>query len=166
MQFKWLFFVGLLNFFSANAQVESTAYGIMLQSMLSHSVPEINVQKADSLLQQGTVFIDAREKAEYGVSAIKNAVFVGYDSLDLSAVSSFSKNTPLVVYCSVGYRSEKVSEKLLDAGFTEVYNLYGGIFEWVNQGKPVFKQGESTQQVHGFSTMWGIWLNKGEKVFK
>lgn len=163
---RGLTYLLIMGFFSANAQVESTAYGIMLKGLLSHTVPEINVTKADSLMQNGAAFIDARESAEYKVSAIENAFWVGYDSLNLHVLSNLNKNTPLVVYCSVGYRSEKVAEKLINQGFTEVYNLYGGIFEWVNQGKSVYHNGNETKRVHGFSKVWGIWLNKGEKVYK
>jgi rhodanese-related sulfurtransferase len=166
MKTWWLTYLFIMGFFNANAQVESTAYGIMLKGLLSHSVPEINVSKADSLMQQGAAFIDARENNEYQVSAIENAYWVGYDSLNLNVLSNLDKNTPFVVYCSVGYRSEKVAEKLINQGFTDVYNLYGGIFEWVNQGKPVYNQGHETNQVHGYSKVWGIWLNKGEKVYK
>ena len=48
-----------------------------------------------------------------------------------------------------------------------VYNLYGGLFEWVNQGKEVVKpNGETTETVHAYSKSWGIWLKKGEKVYQ
>jgi rhodanese-related sulfurtransferase len=47
----------------------------------------------------------------------------------------------------VGYRSEKVTEKLQKAGFTQVSNLYGGIFEWVNQGYPIVNQSGATSDV-------------------
>ena len=66
------------------------------------------------------------------------------------------------MYCSVGYRSEKVSEKLIKAGS----NMYGSIFEWVNQGRPVYdSDGVPTDRVHAFDETWGAWLLKGEKVF-
>jgi hypothetical protein len=72
-----------------------------------------------------------------------------------------------VVYCTVGVRSEKVGEKLKAAGYQNVRNLYGSIFEWVNQGNPVVdNQGKPTQQVHAYSRVWGVWLNKGEKIYE
>jgi predicted sulfurtransferase len=81
-------------------------------------------------------------------------------------VAAIPRNTPVVVYCSVGYRSEQIGEKLLQAGFTDVHNLFGSIFEWVNQGYPVFKnQSEQTNRVHAYSRSWGIWLQKGVKVY-
>jgi 3-mercaptopyruvate sulfurtransferase SseA len=71
------------------------------------------------------------------------------------------------VYCSVGYRSEKVSEQLRQAGYQTVYNLYGGIFEWKNQGHPVVNaEGEPTERVHAYNRSWGVWLKKGDKVYR
>jgi rhodanese-related sulfurtransferase len=163
---KIILSIVFMGIFGAKSQVLSTSYSLMLKGLLRHSVPELNVTKAALLQEQGVIFIDTREKKEYQISTIRHAVFVGYDSLDLSPTVNIPKNTPLVVYCSVGYRSEKVAEKLIKEGFTEVYNLYGGIFEWVNQGKKVYKNEQETQQVHGFTRVWGIWLNKGEKVYK
>jgi len=58
-----------------------------------------------------------------------------------------------------------VSEKLLSAGYQHVSNLYGGIFEWVNQGNPLYNENGPTSKVHAYSRTWGVWLNKGEKVY-
>ena len=45
-------------------------------------------------------------------------------------------------------------------------NLYGGIFEWKNQdGTVVDDEGSITDSVHAFDRAWGIWLNKGKKVY-
>ena len=110
--------------------------------------------------------LDAREPAEFGVSHIANAISIGYDQFNVGTVKNLDKNSKIVVYCSVGYRSEKIAEKLKKEGFAHVSNLYGGIFEWVNQGNPVIdSNGQFTKRVHGYSKSWGIWLNKGEKVY-
>jgi hypothetical protein len=71
----------------------------------------------------------------------------------------------VVVYCSVGYRSEKIAARLREMGFLEVYNLYGGLFEWVNRGNPVYRNEQATRAVHGYSWTWGIWLRRGKKVY-
>ncbi|MEQ6119009.1 rhodanese-like domain-containing protein [Reichenbachiella sp. MALMAid0571] len=107
------------------------AYDLMLQNMLSHTVEEIKVEEADTI--QDIIWLDAREKKEYDVSKIKNAVWVGYDDFDLKRVTNIEKDQKLIVYCSIGYRSEKVVEKLKSAGYKNVKNLYGGIFSWVNK---------------------------------
>ncbi len=147
-------------------QVQSSAYRLMLKKLLAHTVPEIQVQQlvADT---SGVVLLDAREPKEFAVSHLANALHVGYDDFKLSTIpDSVAKNRPIVVYCSVGYRSEKVTEQLRAAGYTQVSNLYGGIFEWVNQGNPVVDDQGATKRVHAYSRSWGVWLKKGKKVYE
>lgn len=147
-------------------QVKSGAYRVMLQSLLRHNVPELGVKEAarDSI---SCVFLDAREPREYAVSHIAGAFPVGYDHFDLKNLPpGLSKDQRIVVYCSVGYRSEKVTEQLQKSGFSNISNLYGGIFEWVNQGFPVVNETGPTEEVHAYSRSWGVWLKKGKKVYK
>lgn len=154
-------FIGFISF----GQVKSAAFRAMLNGLLSHTTPEIGVSAASAEADQ-ILFLDAREEKEFAVSHIAGARFVGYDHFDVNACADVDKNRRIVVYCSVGYRSEKISEKLLAAGFTNVSNLYGGIFEWVNQGHPVYDRNGPTKRVHAYSRTWGIWLKKGEKVYR
>lgn len=156
--------ISLLTACSLCGQVKSASYRVMLKNLLSHSVPEIQVQEAtrDSA---NILFLDAREPKEFAVSRIQNAVAVGYDNFDLKKLPEIQKDRRIVIYCSVGYRSEKIAEKLLAAGYKNVSNLYGGIFEWVNQGHPVFNDKGQTREVHAYSRTWGIWLKKGKKVY-
>lgn len=148
-----------------NAQVvQNSSYNLMLKALLSHNVTEIGAKEAKVALN--VMFIDAREKKEYDVSHIKGAVWCGYDDFDFTRVKQVQKDKPVIVYCSVGYRSEKVTEKLIAAGYKNVKNLVGGIFEWKNLGYEVFDlQGNETDKIHAFSKTWGIWLNKGVKVY-
>jgi phosphatidylethanolamine-binding protein (PEBP) family uncharacterized protein len=74
-------------------------------------------------------------------------------------------NATVVVYCSVGVRSEKIGEKLIAAGYKNVLNLYGGIFEWVNQNLPVYKQnGVQTAEIHTYDNNWERWAERGTRV--
>lgn len=146
------------------SKVQSKAYDLMLKGLLSHTVTEISAEEAHAQ-QQTALFIDAREQQEYEVSHLRNAIHVGYDSLDLSNLTDVPKNQTIIVYCSVGYRSEKVSEQLKEQGFEDVSNLYGGIFEWKNRGFEVVDKNGATELVHAFDKVWGIWLKKGEKVY-
>ena len=149
----------------SNAQVNSKAYGVMLNSLLSHSVPEITTDSAAKIVDLAT-FIDARETNEYKVSHIKNAINVGYDELNLAALDSIDKSTPIVVYCSVGYRSEKVTEKLIQKGFTNVSNMYGGIFEWSNDEYPLYNGDVLTKNIHAYNRVWGQWIKTGVKIYE
>lgn len=159
-----VFIMLFFNCGKTNAQVESRAYNLMLKGLLSHSVNEVNVQEATAA--ENVVYLDAREKNEYEVSHIENAIWVGYNTFKKKRVAEIDKNSKVIVYCSVGYRSEKISEKLLKMGFTDVSNLYGGIFEWVNQDQVIVdNENQVTNQVHAYDKVWGVWVKKGEKVY-
>ena len=157
-------FLMMFNFWSAQAQVQNGAFNLTLKTLLSHNVPEVSVPEAVKM--KDIFFLDAREEAEYKVSHLAGAVFVGYDTFNIETVSRLEKNSKIIVYCSVGYRSEKVAEKMKAAGFTNVFNLYGGIFEWVNQDNSVVDTtGQETGNVHAYNKTWSVWLNKGIKVY-
>lgn len=135
----------------------------MVSELLSHSVPEVAI---DSLDLRTYRLLDAREREEFNASHISGAQWVGYDDFNLSRVSGLDKAAPIVVYCSVGYRSEKVTEQLKKAGYSNVYNLTGGIFDWVNSGNPVYNsQGFPTDSIHGYDENWSKWLTKGIITF-
>lgn len=154
----------MFSFLQTPAQVQSSAYDLTLKTLLSHSVPEVSVLQVKEM--KNVLLLDAREWNEYRVSHIENAKYVGHDHFQLETLKTIDKKQKLVVYCSVGYRSEKISEKLKQAGFTDVSNLYGGIFEWVNQSNPVVdSKGKMTDNIHAYSKTWGVWLNKGVKVY-
>lgn len=159
-----IFVFMLFSFFSKAQFVQSKSYNAMLKTLLTHNVKEIGAK--DAIQDSNAVFLDAREKKEFEVSHIKNAIWVGYDDFDISRLKGIPKSKRIIVYCSVGYRSEKITEKLTQNGYTHVSNVVGGIFEWVNLGYPlVDNNGKPTEKVHAYSKTWGIWLNKGEKVY-
>ncbi len=136
-----------------------------LKLLNSGSVPYIYVNELESA--QGKIILDTRKREEYEVSHLKDAIWVGYKEFQQDSVTSkiTDKNSPIVVYCSIGVRSEDIGEKLQKAGFTNVQNLYGGIFEWKNQGNTVYKNTVETDSVHTFNKQWGKLLNSGIKVY-
>ena len=148
----------------AQRKVASGSFNTLLKMMLSHNVKEITVPEVIS--RKNVIFLDAREKNEYDVSHIKNAFFVGYKNFNVVSLQNLAKGAELIVYCSIGKRSEDITQKLNKAGYTNVKNLYGGIFEWVNQGNEVVDTNNNkTSKVHVYGRLWGQWLNKGEKVY-
>lgn len=115
------------------------------------------------------LFLDAREKEEFSVSKIQNAKYVGYSQFEIAEISKQfpNKNQPIIVYCSLGVRSEHVALQLKEAGYSKVYNLYGGIFEWKNKGFEVFDSANRpTENVHAFSKKWSVYLTKGKRVYE
>jgi hypothetical protein len=65
------------------------------------------------------------------------------------------KETPIVTYCAVGYRSGALATKLREAGFTSVRNLEGSIFQWANEHRPLVRGDEPVTTVHPYSSLWG-----------
>jgi rhodanese-related sulfurtransferase len=140
------------------ASCENAAFDKEVNSYLSYTVPVISVEKA-YVDKRKYVFLDAREQAEYDISHIDGALAVGYDRFDAKSISKISKDQAIIVYCSIGYRSEKIATKLRKLGYTQVYNLYGSIFEWANRGYPlVNNQGRTTHLVHTYNAKWSKWL--------
>jgi 3-mercaptopyruvate sulfurtransferase SseA len=69
------------------------------------------------------------------------------------------KETPIVTYCAVGYRSGETADRLRAAGFTNVHNLEGSIFQWANEHRPLVREQEHVSQVHPYNVFWGRLLN-------
>lgn len=149
---------------SASAQVSvlNPKFDAMLEKLLSHSVNEVSPLDLDT---NNIIYLDSREKKEFEVSHIDNAIWVGFDSFNLKSVKNISKENRVVVYCTVGYRSEKIAEKLTKVGFTDVSNLYGGIFEWVHHNQTVVNDQGVTEEIHTYDKVWGQWLDKGIKKY-
>jgi len=138
----------------------------LLERYNNGSVPYISVEtlkaKADNCL-----ILDTRKKNEFLVSHIPGAIWVG-EKPNLRQIDSIAseKDKDIVVYCSVGIRSEDFGEALQAKGYTEVKNLYGSIFAWKDAGyKVVDSLGQETEKVHVFGRMWRKYLKTGEKVY-
>ena len=139
----------------------------LLNKWNKNNVPYISVKEL-SALKTKAILLDAREEKEYKVSHLKNALFVGYNNFKIHKTTKnlADKNAKIVVYCSLGIRSETIAHKLIKEGYTNVYNLYGGIFEWKNNNFSVVDTlGNTTEKVHVFNKDWSKWLKKGKKVY-
>ncbi|WPR71410.1 rhodanese-like domain-containing protein [Flavobacterium sp. NG2] len=138
----------------------------VLEKYNKKTVPYINVGELKST---NCLLLDTREPKEYKISHIPKAIAVGYNQFNLKnlATKIKDKKTPIIVYCSIGVRSEQIGEKLKKAGYTNVYNLYGGIFEYKNKGgKVVNSNNIETDSVHAFNKQWSVYLKKGIKVYE
>ena len=126
------------------------------------SVTELAMPKTDAIL------LDAREISEFNVSHIKNAIHIGYNTFNIENIKNIitNKTKTIVVYCSVGIRSQRIAEQLKKAGYTTVYNLFGGIFEWKNNDFKVYdSENKETENIHTYSKKWSQWLKKGKKIY-
>ncbi len=146
-----------------------TSFDQHLRLLYRKTVPLIQPQELAAALQQNKalVLLDTRSRPEYEVSHLPQAQFIDYDLFSVEKFKNVALETPIIVYCSVGVRSERIGEKLQQAGFKNVRHLYGGIFRWKNKGFPVYNhQNRPTDSVHAYNRYWGQWLTKGTMVYE
>ncbi len=143
------------------------SYDSLLHTLYEHTVPLIQAEALDSLQQHKNVMIlDTRAPEEYQISHLPGALHVGFEAFDVDQLEDVPRDQEIVVYCTVGYRSERIGEQLQQAGFKQVKNLYGGIFAWKNRDLEVVNpEGQPTDKVHTYNALWSVWLKKGEKVY-
>lgn len=89
----------------------------------------------------GTIqLVDVRTPEEYNEGFIKNAENINvFDKDFLNQMSNLDKNEPIYVYCKSGKRSGKAANQLKEAGFSKIYNLEGGIMNWIAEEKEIYK---------------------------
>ena len=142
-------------------------YDSMIDKVVNINVPYGQAEQLilDVKHNSNVVVLDAREKAEFEISHIPNAVFVGYDDFTVQSVSGIDKKAKIYVYCSIGYRSGNIADQLIKNGYKNVFNLYGGIFNWANKGYPMIDgNSKSTEKVHGYDSNWSKWLNENRCI--
>ncbi|MEO0777212.1 MAG: rhodanese-like domain-containing protein [Bacteroidota bacterium] len=147
--------------------IENDKFDQRLSQLLNFSVPVMGVAELNDR-QEEMLILDARPEREYAVSHIPGARHVGYETFKLKNIKDIPKDQPIVLYCSVGYRSEKIGERLQEAGYTQVYNLYGSLFEWANRDFPLEDEaGQPTLKIHTYDRNWSQWVEEGrlEKVW-
>jgi rhodanese-related sulfurtransferase len=143
-------------------------YQKMLDDLYQHSVPQISPADLNTKISDSKyIILDTREWKEFEVSHLPGAIFVGYNNFSLQNIASISKEHIIVVYCSVGYRSERIGESLLNYGYQNVYNLRGGIFEWAAlQYKLVDSEKKEVKKVHPYNKRWSKWVRNCEIAYE
>ncbi|MBO6574194.1 MAG: rhodanese-like domain-containing protein [Rhodothermales bacterium] len=123
-----------------------------VETMVRTSFPEVEQISTDSLAAlladstRAVTLLDVRTAEEYAVSRIPGAIHVDPDAVELPAEATGL----LVAYCSVGYRSSQLAERLETEA--RIVNLEGSIFRWANEGRPVEGSGG---KVHTYDRTWG-----------
>ena len=126
----------------------------------------ISISEAQKL-EKKAIFIDTREYKEFKVSHIPNALFFGYNKPNWIILNNIPKSKTIIVYCSIGARSQNIGLKLKKRGYKNVMNLYGGFFQWSNEGlKMVDIKNNKTNKIHGYSPEWGKWISKGNVTYQ
>lgn len=136
-----------------------------LKSELHARYPDVRILTTDDLrrwqadpARSQPVLLDARSREEYAVSRLPGAVLAPDVAAAVRALGGRMKDAPVVVYCSVGYRSAVLARALGRRGYTNVANLDGSLFEWANRGFPL-EPARVPPAVHPYDRQWGRFLD-------
>lgn len=125
-------------------------------------IEQLSTKELSTWLNDDTpkpLLLDARTPAEYRVSHLKDACLVPERLADLADLKDIDFSTPIVVYCSVGYRSGAIARRLKSLGYQNVFNLSGSIFQWVNENRLVYQQSKPVDEVHPYNRLWRFLLS-------
>ena len=115
-------------------------------------VPDVTPEKAMSLLKSGpVVLVDSRAEKERKVSTLPGALSKG------EFLGNLNKYTDkvVIIYCTVGYRSGKLAQKLRKKKVV-LFNLAGGIIGWVHAGGQVYDKNGQTRRIHVYGKKWKL----------
>jgi rhodanese-related sulfurtransferase len=88
--------------------------------------------------EPGVQLIDVRTQEEFQSGHLDGALNWDIQNGDFQKnLASLDKNKAVLVYCAVGGRSATAAKKLHAGGYSNVYDLKGGIKAWKAAGKPV-----------------------------
>jgi rhodanese-related sulfurtransferase len=111
---------------------------------LAEPQKKVDAKTAAKMIAAGSIdmILDVRDMDEFTGpdGRIKGAMLVPYKQISTSMdkLASFREKTVLV-YCSVGGRSDHAARYLASNGFKNVLDLSGGIMAWKSAGLPVIK---------------------------
>jgi rhodanese-related sulfurtransferase len=112
------------------------------------------VSEAKNMIEEDDVFIlDVRTPDEFNAAHIEGATLIPIQSLKNPPGEPLlpddellknrlcelpdNKDAKILVYCKTGSRSVNASKILVNAGYTKVYNMEGGIKVWIDSGYSV-----------------------------
>ena len=124
-------------------------------------IPSVTTTQLAALLDGpvNVILLDARAPDEYAVSHLEGAHLATSVAEARAALREAADDSVVVAYCSVGYRSARLTEALRADGLDNVYNLRGSIFAWANEGRTLYHGAERVDRVHPFTDQWSALLS-------
>ena len=98
--------------------------------------PEISVNEAYAMYQNGAFVLDVRTDEEWNEFHAPNTTLIPLDQLAVRA-NELPRDREIVVVCRSGNRSQQGRDILLNAGFENVTSMTGGLNEWRSLGYPI-----------------------------
>ena len=98
---------------------------IILTGCTQIKTGKITCEQKDIVLQdKNTIIIDVRTKEEYKEYHMKDAINIPYEKIvETLDQQKTDKETPIIVYCKSGTRSNKAFTSLKESGYKNIYDL-------------------------------------------
>lgn len=161
---NWLLLLALL---PASARAQPGMWALETAIALRYPLPQLSGDSLAARMARGDsslLVFDTRPSEEYDVSHLRSAQRVDPDMGTEAFIAAYGERLvgrDLVFYCSVGYRSSMLIERVRSAaegaGARSVANLRGGIFRWYNEDRPLFGSAQ-VDTVHPYDAYWGRFL--------
>ena len=105
----------------------------------SSSAIDLSVSEfSNKVTEAGIITLDVRTPGEFNEGHIDGALLIDFQSGNFeNEIASLDKSKTYAVYCRSGSRSGEAVKVMSDAGFTNLYNLNGGVIDWANAGLPL-----------------------------
>jgi phage shock protein E len=102
----------------------------------SSSTNDLSVSEFSSkVAEAGVITLDVRTPGEFNQGHIEGALLVDFQSGNFeNEIASLDKSKTYAVYCRSGSRSGQAVKVMSEAGFTNIYNLNGGVIDWADAG--------------------------------
>jgi rhodanese-related sulfurtransferase len=100
----------------------------------------LDVQAAYTRYEQtsGAILVDVRTPEEWAATGVvPGARLIPLDQFEQRAPAELPKDSPIFVICNSGNRSRVASEALIRLGYSQVFNIDGGIQAWLRASLPV-----------------------------
>lgn len=102
------------------------------------SIQTISASEAADLVAgapEGLVVLDVRTPGEFAGGHLAGAINLDYEAAGFAdGLGTLDRDVPYLLYCRSGNRSAQAREMMRDLGFTEVYEIDGGINAWAQAG--------------------------------
>jgi len=139
------------------------------------NTPQITTQQLEDKLEScdsPILVIDCRSSQEHLVSHIRGSKHLSFNAdedvlNDFLVENGVESDTNIVCYCSVGYRSSILANKINALGACNASNLEGSMFKWANEGRSIIDfDGNTTHFVHPYNWFFGLATSPSKWLYK
>lgn len=116
--------------------------GLLTHNLITGDKGAIDPLAATELInRQDATVVDVRPVADFAQGHIINAINIPINGFrNQTAILNKHKDHPVIVTCRSGSQSQIACAILRQAGFTQVYNLRGGMIAWQNANLPLTRK--------------------------